>query len=398
MKLVVLRELTTLVASQGLLRRAVLGAVSTRAHKMIVEENRHDRPLQVRRDVYDHLMALIRGIDRATEMGCVSKRVVRRIFDIFFGNILLRSTEDEDVVGSLGFTPPKFLLISPTGRCNLSCSDCYADSGPGDCAGLDFETFDRLLTEKHDLWGSHFTVISGGEPFLWRDGGRDLVDMAARHDDDLFMVYTNGTLIDDDTARRMAELGNVTPAISVEGFEEKTDARRGRGTHMKVLAAFANLRRHGVPFGVSATPTRDTWDIITSDEFVDFYFEEQCAVYGWLFQYMPVGRGHILESMVPPRERVEMLRRMRRHVRERQVFLADFWNSGPTSCGCIAAGRRGGYFHVDWNGDVTPCAFVPYSTDNINDIYARGGSLNDALGSPLFTRIREWQARYGFTQ
>ncbi|MEA3409401.1 MAG: radical SAM protein, partial [Candidatus Eisenbacteria bacterium] len=306
---------------------------------------------------------------------------------------------DADIVARLGFVPPKFILVSPTGTCNLRCVGCYAESDPGNHASLDFDTFDRILTEKRKLWGSYFTVISGGEPFLWRDGKRDLLDMVAKHDSDYFLVYTNGTLIDDETARRMAELGNISPAVSVEGFEEETDARRGRGTHRKVLSAFENLRRHGVPFGVSVTPTRDNWEVITSDRFADFYFDEQDAMYCWSFQYMPIGRGQTVDLMVSPKDRVEMLRRLQRLVRERKVFVGDFWNSGPTSCGCISAGRSsGGYLYIDWNGDITPCAFVPYSTDNIHQIYSRGGNLNTALDSPLFKRIRGWQDGYGFTQ
>ena len=393
-----LRELAGLVADQRFLRRAALKAAGTAARRRLVRGDGHDRPLQVRRDVYDYLLALMHGIDRAIDRGYVSKHVIMRLVDVFVGNVLLRSTEDANVVDALGFAPPKFILVSPTGKCNLRCAGCYAESDPGNHASLDFDTFDRILSEKHELWGSELTVISGGEPFLWRDGERDLLDMVAKHDGDLFMVYTNGTLIDDVTARRMAELGNVTPAISVEGFEEETDARRGRGTYRKVLAAFENLRRYGVPFGVSATPTRSTWAVITSDRFADFYFDEQGAVYGWLFQYMPIGRGQTVDLMVPPEDRIVMLRRMQRLVRERKVFLADFWNSGPTSSGCICAGRRGGYFHIDWNGDITPCAFVPYSTDNIYRIYSSGGDLNTALDSPLFKRIREWQDEYGFAQ
>ncbi len=393
-----LRELTGLVAGQRLLRRAAFGAAVAKARRTLLRENEHDRPQQVRRDVHDHLTALLFGIDRAIERGDVSTHVVKRLFDVFVGNVLLRSTEDADIVESLGFSPPKFVLVSPTGQCNLRCKGCYAGSDPGKRASLDFETFDRILREKHDLWGSQFTVISGGEPFLWRDRGHDLLDMVARHSGDLFMVYTNGTLLDDETVARMAELGNVTPAISVEGFREETDARRGAGTHEKVLAAFANLRRHGVPFGVSATPTRNNWDIITSEEFARFYFDDQGAVYGWFFQYMPIGREQTVDLMVTPQQRLEMLRRTQRLVRERKVFVADFWNSGPTSCGCISAGRRGGYLYIDWNGDITPCAFVPYSTDNIYDIYARGDDLNAALDSPLFKSIRKWQDAYGFTQ
>ncbi|MBE9506151.1 MAG: radical SAM protein [Chloroflexi bacterium] len=398
-RVALIRELAGLVAGQGALRRTALNVAGSKAHRFLVGNYHQDRPLQVRKDMHSYLMAMLHGVDRAIERGHVSRHAVRRLVDVFVGNVLLRHGEDADIVASLGFVPPKFVLVSPTGTCNLRCVGCYAESDPGNHASLDFDTFDRILTEKRELWGSHFTVISGGEPFLWRDGERDLLDMVAKHDTDFFMVYTNGTLIDDETARRMAELGNISPAISVEGFEKETDARRGKGTHRKVLAAFDNLRRHGVPFGVSMTPTRNNWDIITSDRFADFYFDEQGAVYGWSFQYMPIGRGQTLDLMVPPEERVEMLRRMQRLVRERKVFLGDFWNSGPTSCGCICAGRSGGgYIYIDWNGDITPCGFVPYSQDNICKIYSEGGNLNSALDSPLFKRIRKWQDEYGFAQ
>jgi MoaA/NifB/PqqE/SkfB family radical SAM enzyme len=288
------------------------------------------------------------------------------------------------------------LLISPGGRCNLACKGCYAASHPGDLPSLDAETFNRILHEKRDLWGSYFTVISGGEPLLWQDGEWDILKIIEHHPTQLFLMYTNGTLITDEVARKMADLGNITPAISVEGFESQTDDRRGKGVFKKILTAFENLRRHGVPFGVSATPTRWNWDVITSDAFVDFYFEQQGALYAWLFQYMPIGRGHSTDMMVPPKDRVEMMHRMNRLIRERKAFMADFWNSGPVSRGCISAGRSYGYFYIDWNGDISPCSFVPYAAGNIHDIYASGGDLNTVLNLPFFKRIREWQNEYGY--
>ncbi len=54
-----------------------------------------------------------------------------------------------------------------------------------------------------------------------------------------------------------------------------------------------------------------------------------------------------------------------------------------------------GYIYIDWNGNVTPCVFYPYSKDNIKDIYAKGGNLNDSLKSDLMVGIREWQSDYG---
>ena len=392
-----IRELIGLLISQRHIRSEVLRIVDAKAHQTLVEDNRDGRPPRVQEDKHEYLMALLSGFDRAIERGSISKHVTKRFLEVFVGNMLLGKEQDE-AARSLGFYPPYFLLVSPTGKCNLRCTGCYAASDSRDHASLDWQTFDRILTEKRELWGSHFTVISGGEPFLWHDGRRRLLDMVAKHPCELFMVYTNATLITDDVAKRMGELGNVTPAISVEGFEEETDARRGQSVYRRILNAFENLRRHGVPFGVSVTATNSNWETATSERFADFYFEQEGAVYGWLFQYMPIGRSQALDRMVSPPQRVEMLRRMRRLVRERKVFLADFWNSGTASAGCICAGRPGGYFYIDWNGDISPCAFVPFAKDNIYRIYSAGGTINSALNSPLFKYIREWQDQYGYAQ
>jgi hypothetical protein len=75
--------------------------------------------------------------------------------------------------------------------------------------------------------------------------------------------------------------------------------------------------------------------------------------------------------------------------------LADFWNSGVLSRGCIAYGRSGGYFYIDWHGNVTPCAFIPYYVDNIYDLYNNGKTLSDALFSDFMKNGRKWQREYG---
>jgi len=94
---------------------------------------------------------------------------------------------------------------------------------------------------------------------------------AEKHPDVLFMFYTNGTLIDEKTAQRIAALGNVTPAISVEGWHERTDERRGVGVFDKILAAMEQLRKAGVFFGISLTATRHNVEEILSEEFIDYF-------------------------------------------------------------------------------------------------------------------------------
>ena len=294
-----------------------------------------------------------------------------------------------------GMNPPSTLTISPCKTCNLHCTGCYASAG-ADSEKLDWSTFNRIITEAKTLWGVKFLVISGGEPLAYKSEGKGLLDAAELHPDVFFMFYTNGTLIDEKTARRMAALGNVTPAISVEGWRERTDERRGAGVFDKVLGAMEQLRKAGVFFGISLTATQYNVEEIFSDEFLDFFFEKQGAFYGWSFQYMPIGRSFTLDLMPTPEQRLWMWKRSWEIVRKRKIFLADFWNHATLSGGCIAGGRArgGGYLYIDWNGSVTPCVFVPYSPVNVNDIYVKGGTLNDIWTDPFFADIRGWQEGY----
>ena len=64
-------------------------------------------------------------------------------------------------------------------------------------------------------------------------------------------IFTNATLIDDDFIKEIIRVGNLSFAISVEGFEEETDFRRGKGTYKKVIDAMDRLREAGCIFGFS---------------------------------------------------------------------------------------------------------------------------------------------------
>ncbi len=294
-----------------------------------------------------------------------------------------------------GEGPPGFLVISPTKACNLRCYGCYADAAK-ETDKLPKEVFERIIKEAFNLWGVRFFVISGGEPLMYKDKGEDLLSLLSKFPDAIFLFYTNGLLIDEEKARRMAEIGNVTPAISVEGFKETTDKRRGEGAFEKILGVMERLKRNKVLFGISLTATRYNCEEILSDEFIDFFFFKMGAAYGWLFHYMPIGRDADPGLMPSPNQRVWMWQRSWEIVKKKKVMLADFWNHGTTSHGCIAGGREGGYFHINWHGDCAPCVFFPYAVSNIIDIYNQGGTINEVLFTPFFKRIREWQKRYGF--
>ncbi|MEW6109169.1 MAG: radical SAM protein [Nitrospirota bacterium] len=276
-----------------------------------------------------------------------------------------------------GFYPPGLLVISPSMKCNLNCFGCYAGMYRKD-EDLPYEVIDRVLNEAKEM-GVYFVVISGGEPFF----RKDLLSLFEKHNDMSFHVFTHGGLLDEKLVSRLAELGNILPAISVEGFREETDRRRGKGHYGKVVRAMKLLNDAGILFGYSATMTRQNADIMVSDEFVDHWIENGCTV-GWYFLYTPVGREPNWD-MVPTPEQRDMLRERVAYFRSaKEMLFGDFWNDGPVVGGCIAGGRK--YFHINSKGDVEPCVFCHFALHNIKNV-----SLREAVTSPLFKRIQGYQ-------
>jgi MoaA/NifB/PqqE/SkfB family radical SAM enzyme len=206
-------------------------------------------------------------------------------------------------------------------------------------------------------------------------------DVYRRHHDVLFQVFTNGTLIDREAAHRLGKLGNVIPVISIEGFEEETDARRGRGVFRRIMGAMDNLREAGVAFGFSSMVTRGNVETIVSDEFNDMLIAEGCF-YGWHFLYIPVGQNPD-PSLMPTAEQRERMRLQgaARIRSQKPLFAMDFWNDAPYVGGCIAGGRY--YFHINNHGDVEPCIFVHFAVDNV-----KNKSIREVLHSPFFRAIR----------
>jgi MoaA/NifB/PqqE/SkfB family radical SAM enzyme len=334
-------------------------------------------------------------LDRAQSEGRLSAKARKGFLRVFIGQVMTGEAERmRPFKENHGFEPPSFLTISPTQKCNLQCHGCYAMSSSSNQASLPYDVFSRIIRDKKEQWGSHLTIVSGGEPLLYSSGGKGLLDIAHKFNDCYFMIYTNGTLIDDKMAERLADLGNISPAISIEGWEKETDARRGKGVFKKIEKALDALRKQGVIFGVSMTATQKNAEVLLSDELIKHLLDDKGAIYAWIFQYMPIGRSSALDLMITPEQRKWMLQRESDLMFKEKRFLIDFWNGGPLSAGCISAGRTGGYFYIDWNGNISPCVFFPYSVDNILKVYESNRSLSSVLSNPLFQSIRKWQHEY----
>jgi MoaA/NifB/PqqE/SkfB family radical SAM enzyme len=273
---------------------------------------------------------------------------------------------------------PFIILMSPTMRCNLDCVGCYA--GEYDQKDdLPIEVIERIVSEARQL-GIHAFTLLGGEPFV----RRDVLDLLERNSDCDFLVFTNGTLIDETVASRLAKAANLAVCFSIDGCEATNDARRGAGALQRTERGMALLRAKKIPFGFSTMVTSKNYLEAASDEFCDYLIGQGC-LFGFHFLYMPVGAGPDLDLMPTPEQREYLRVNGASRIRsEKALFVMDFWNDAPHVGGCIAGGRA--YMHITSTGDVEPCIFTHFAVDNIKE-----KALGEVLKSPFFRAIQTGQ-------
>jgi MoaA/NifB/PqqE/SkfB family radical SAM enzyme len=273
---------------------------------------------------------------------------------------------------------PRDILIDPTNACNLSCIGCWAHDYDTK-SSLSYDKLDSLFTEAEKL-GAMDILYTGGEPMLRKD---DLIRLAARHRKLFFGIFTNGTLIDAEFVSQLKALGNMTVFISIEGFEDDTDFRRGTGTYERVMSAMDLLKNEGIAFGFSLCYHSRNYNTVSSTEFLNF-LAEKGAWFGWAFGYRPVGQDADMSLCLNAQQRDFVRKALTAYSEKTGITVIDLFNSGHKAYGCVAAGS--GYIHITANGDVEPCAFCHYSDANINDM-----SLRQTLQSPFFRKFRRMQ-------
>ena len=131
---------------------------------------------------------------------------------------------------------PWAILLDPTSACNLHCTGCWA-AEYGNKLNLSFDEIDDIIRQGKDM-GVYMYIYTGGEPLVRK---ADLIKLCEKHDDCIFLAFTNGTLIDEKFADNMLRVKNFVPAISLEGFEEATGSRRGEGVYGKATHAMPTI-------------------------------------------------------------------------------------------------------------------------------------------------------------
>ena len=148
------------------------------------------------------------------------------------------------------------VVWNATRTCNLECVHCYADARIKRFAGeLTTEEAQRMIDDLASI-NTPALLISGGEPLV-RPDILDLAEYATALGVRV-TFSTNGTLIDEKKAARIAKIGVTYVGISVDGGEARHDQFRGRvGAYRDAIRGIRNCRAAGIRVGIRFTVTQE---------------------------------------------------------------------------------------------------------------------------------------------
>ena len=146
------------------------------------------------------------------------------------------------------------IIISITNRCNLRCKMCQIPLGNN--KEMNTKDIKSLISDAAGLCPNSI-VFSGGEPLL-RSDIHELIAYTNKYKINTCLV-SNGTLIDDDVAKRLSASGIGVVNISIEGPEDIHDALRGKGNYKKAHEALRHLSRYKIETTIASIVCRNNY-------------------------------------------------------------------------------------------------------------------------------------------
>jgi len=278
-----------------------------------------------------------------------------------------------------GTKVPPFMILSITSNCNLKCMGCYAAATGTVCKKqakdtLDLDQWMNIIQEASEL-GVFGFIIAGGEPFLMPN----LLKLSKKFKDRLFLIFTNGTILNDQDFKELKRLRNTIILVSIEGDQILTDLRRGIGVYDKVISTINLLDSTGVISGISVTINRNNVKFWMNPKNIDNLIDKGVRL-AFLLEYIPVDND--IELMLTNEESVEFRKMVLNYRETKQLFIIHSPGDEEYMGGCVSAGR--GFAHVTPSGDLTPCPVSDIATHNLTK-----STLKEGLKSQLFKIIRE---------
>lgn len=297
------------------------------------------------------------------------------------------------------FSAPIFALWDVTYRCTLRCAQCFNNSGDN---RQEEATEEEALVIARQLAESGILAVcmSGGDALLHPAyfEAASLLKQAGV----AVNTISNGWLVNDDAAERMAALFGAIE-ISVDGATSEThDFVRGRkGSFKRAFDAIERFGRRQKAVAVAFTPTlRNMSEFSRLAEVVSAIPNVERLVTGYL---LPTGRAHINAELLPTRAQEEEFRREVYRLRDLYKHRLRIGFTDP-----IASERKllrgklpNPNVMISANGDIRVSPVVPIVFGNVLKdglLHVWRESASGAWSDPLVRRYVDVQGITSFTR
>jgi heme b synthase len=291
-----------------------------------------------------------------------------------------------------------------TRQCNLSCLHCRASAEAGPYPDeLSTEEGFILLEQIREV-GQPVVILTGGEPLL----RPDIYELAWHgHHLGLRMVMAvNGTLLNEEKARKLKESGIQRVSISMDGAEAESHdfLRQVQGAYEGILKGIQAAKSVDLEFQINTTVTRGNLHELPM---IQEKVIELGAVAHHIFMLVPTGRGRALTNQtISAEEYEETLTWLVNHKDEVPVSVKatcaphyyrilrensrqegkeiTFQSHGldAVTRGCLGGN---GFCFVSHVGQVQPCGYLEVNSGQIR----KQGFKEIYESSPVFLALRD---------
>ncbi|AKG92527.1 putative Fe-S oxidoreductase [Geoglobus ahangari] len=182
--------------------------------------------------------------------------------------------------------PVPVTVWNTTARCNLRCVHCYAEAGSAKKGELTHEEAVAFIDDLADM-KVPVLLLSGGEP-LMREDIFELISYAKSKGLHV-SLSTNGTLISEEVAEKLAKAGVDYVGVSLDGMPETNDRFRGlKGAFERAFEGLVNAKEAGILTGIRFTVTK--YNLKDVPEVVNLLVENEIPRF-CLYHLVPSGRA-----------------------------------------------------------------------------------------------------------
>jgi len=240
----------------------------------------------------------------------------------------------------------RFFWAEITGRCNLRCVHCYAESGEQTFPEeLPTEKWKKIITEGYHS-GARSMQFIGGEPLVRKDL-KELVEFASQIGYQEIEIFTNGTLVSLEFLDWAKTVSGIRFAISFysDNPEVHDTVTKIAGSWEKTYSTIENIKSFGIPLRVAMIVMRQNENTVEST----FSFcKENNIPCKTPDVVRPTGRG--ASSIIPTRPEILSIR-----MRTEPDFHTSHssFSKARTKNTCWA-----NKIAITPNGEVLPCIFA----------------------------------------